>query len=147
MAPPLTRYWTGWNRPISERWLGTHKTVVGFGAGVLAAVLVAFAQSRIAWEGALTSYDLWVELGLRFGGGAMAGDSVKSFVKRKVGIAPGQPWFPWDQLDFALGALTFVSGVALLSWSDWVTILLLSLVGHIVVTHLAYWVGVRDVKW
>ena len=55
MAPPFVRYWTGWNRPISERWLGAHKTVIGFAAGVLAAVLVTYLQSRIAWEGSLVS--------------------------------------------------------------------------------------------
>ena len=53
MAPPFVRYWKGWNRPISERRLGSHKTVVGFAVGVLAAVLVTFLQSRLAWNGAL----------------------------------------------------------------------------------------------
>jgi CDP-2,3-bis-(O-geranylgeranyl)-sn-glycerol synthase len=57
MAPPFIRYWTGWNRPISARWFGDHKTVMGFAAGVLAAVLMAFLQSRMAWTGSLTSYD------------------------------------------------------------------------------------------
>src|SRR2546430_9192871 len=44
MAPPFVRYWKGWNRPISRRWLGAHKTVLGFAAGVLAATLVTFVQ-------------------------------------------------------------------------------------------------------
>src|SRR2546430_1936440 len=47
MAPPFVRYWKGWNRPISRRWLGSHKTVVGFGAGVLRAVLVTWLQARL----------------------------------------------------------------------------------------------------
>jgi len=147
MAPVFIRYWTGWNRPISERWLGSHKTVMGFGAGVLAAVLVTFAQSRLAWEGGLLVYDHWIELGLRFGGGAMTGDSLKSFVKRRVGIAPGAPWIPWDQLDFVVGALALVSGAARLTWSDLVVVSLLSLAGHVAVTHCAYWIGIRDVTW
>jgi hypothetical protein len=46
MTPPLVRYWRGWNRPISVRWLGSHKTIVGFGAGLLMAVVVTLAQSR-----------------------------------------------------------------------------------------------------
>src|SRR5207245_2953937 len=49
MAPPFVRYWKGWNRPISRRWLGEHKTVLGFVVGVLAAMLVTFAQWRLAW--------------------------------------------------------------------------------------------------
>lgn len=31
MTPPLVRFWKGWNRPISRKWLGDHKTVVGLG--------------------------------------------------------------------------------------------------------------------
>ena len=147
MAPPFLRYWKGWNRPISARWLGEHKTVMGFAAGVLAALLTTGLQSRIPWTGRLVTYDDWLELGLRFGAGAMAGDSIKSFVKRRVGIAPGRPWLPWDQLDFVVGALALVAGRARLSWSDLAVILVLSLVGHIVVTRLAYWIGIRDVKW
>lgn len=147
MAPPFIRYWTGWNRPISERWLGNHKTVMGFAAGVLAALLTTWVQSRIAWEGGLVSYEHWIELGLRFGIGAMAGDSVKSLVKRRVGIDPGKPWVPWDQLDFVLGALVLVAPWLLLSWSDLTMVLLLSLVGHIIVTHVGYWTGIRDVTW
>lgn len=32
MLPPFVKYWRGWNPPISRRWLGDHKTVLGFGA-------------------------------------------------------------------------------------------------------------------
>jgi hypothetical protein len=30
MAAAFAKFWPGWNRPISRRWLGDHKTVVGF---------------------------------------------------------------------------------------------------------------------
>jgi CDP-2,3-bis-(O-geranylgeranyl)-sn-glycerol synthase len=147
MAPPFVRYWKGWNRPISRRWLGAHKTIVGFGLGVLAAVVATFIQSRIAWEGSLVAYEDWATLGLRFGVGAMAGDAVKSFVKRRVGIAPGRPFVPWDQIDFVLGALALIWGRATLSWADLAIILLLSVAGHVLVNHLGYWLGIRDVRW
>jgi CDP-2,3-bis-(O-geranylgeranyl)-sn-glycerol synthase len=147
MAPPLVRYWRGWNPPISQRWLGSHKTVVGFGIGVLAAVAATFVQSRIAWDGALVAPEAWLTLGLRLGVGAMAGDTAKSFLKRRTGIAAGRPWIPWDQIDFVLGALALVWGAAALSSVDLVLILVLSVIGHVLVNHLAYRLGVRDVKW
>jgi CDP-2,3-bis-(O-geranylgeranyl)-sn-glycerol synthase len=120
---------------------------MGFGLGVVAAVIATFIQSRIAWDGALVAYQDWATLGLRFGVGAMAGDVAKSFVKRRTGIAPGDPWIPWDQIDFVLGALALVWGAAALSWVDLVTILLLSVAGHVLVNHLGYWLGIRDVRW
>jgi CDP-2,3-bis-(O-geranylgeranyl)-sn-glycerol synthase len=88
---------------------------MGFGIGVLAAVVVTFVQSRVAWDGALVTSGHWAALGLRFGIGAMTGDSAKGLVKRRVGIATGKPWVPWDQLDFVLGALIFTWGCAPLS--------------------------------
>ncbi|HEU5185216.1 MAG TPA: CDP-archaeol synthase [Gemmatimonadaceae bacterium] len=147
MAPPFARYWRWGNRPISERWLGSHKTVVGFVFGVLAAALTTFAQSRLAWSGALTSYDDWPLLGLLFGVGAMAGDSIKSFFKRRLRIAPGKPWIPADQLDYIAGALALVWASVELSWGDVAIILLLGFAGHFVVTRIGYWLGVRDVKF
>jgi len=118
-----------------------------FGIGVLAAVVVTFVQSRVAWEGAVVTYDYWAALRLRFGVGAMTGDSAKSFVKRRAGIAPSKPWIPWDQLDFVLGALILTWGCAALSWPDLATILLLSTGGYILSNHLGYWIGIRGVKW
>ena len=55
MAPPFVRYWKGWNPPINRQWLGEHKTVIGFGIGLLAAVIVTFIQSRVVWSGALSA--------------------------------------------------------------------------------------------
>jgi CDP-2,3-bis-(O-geranylgeranyl)-sn-glycerol synthase len=71
----------------------------------------------------------------------------KSFVKRRLRIPPGTRWIPWDQVDFVLGALILVSGQAALSWPDRALILLLSAAGHVLVSHVGYWTGVRDVKW
>jgi CDP-2,3-bis-(O-geranylgeranyl)-sn-glycerol synthase len=133
MLPPFIRYWRGWNPPLSLRWLGAHKT--------------ALVQLHLAWSGAIAVRENWLGVGLRLGAGAMTGDAVKSFFKRRAGIAPGEPWIPFDQMDFALGALTLVWPVAELSWADAAAIVLLSAIGHVVVNHLGYWLGVRSSKW
>jgi CDP-2,3-bis-(O-geranylgeranyl)-sn-glycerol synthase len=147
MAPPFVKYWRGWNPPIAVRHLGSHKTVVGFVMGVVAALVVTFVQSRVGWTVGAVDYDDWVTLGLRFGIGAMAGDTVKSFAKRRRGIGPGQSWVPFDQLDFAVGALLLVGPRARLSMLDYGLIIVLTLVGHIVVNHVAYALGVRETRW
>jgi CDP-2,3-bis-(O-geranylgeranyl)-sn-glycerol synthase len=50
MSAPLIKYWRGWNRPISRRWLGSHKTVMGFATGLLGALATAFVQHVIGYE-------------------------------------------------------------------------------------------------
>lgn len=147
MAPPLGRLWPGWNPPISSRWLGSHKTVLGFLAGVVAALAIAFAQHRLGWHTTIGQDGGWLDLGLRLGVGAMAGDSAKSFFKRRLGIAPGRPWIPFDQLDFVLGALLLVGPRAALTAGDVAIVLGVSLAGHVAVSHVAYWLGLRDVEW
>jgi CDP-2,3-bis-(O-geranylgeranyl)-sn-glycerol synthase len=147
MAPPFMKYWNGWNPPIARRLLGAHKTVLGFASGVGAALLVTFVQSRVGWSGSIVRDESWLDLGLRFGVGAMAGDSFKSFFKRRIGIAPGHSWIPFDQLDFVVGALLVTWGRAPLSLLDCGLILAVSLVGDVVVNHLGYRVGIRDTPW
>jgi CDP-2,3-bis-(O-geranylgeranyl)-sn-glycerol synthase len=147
MTPPFVKYWKGWNPPIARRYLGDHKTVLGFSLGVGAAVVATFIQACIAWEGSIVMYEQWLSLGLGLGVGAMAGDSAKSFFKRRVGIPPGQSWIPFDQLDFVIGALVITAHRVPLSWLDWALILAVSGPGAVGVTHLGYCLGIRPAKW
>jgi len=148
MAPPFVKYWRGWNRPIHRAWLGGHKTVMGFTFGVVMGVLIAYAQSqldfgvRLLWDRAA-----WLALGLTQGLGAMSGDAIKSFFKRRIGIAPGRPWVPADQLDFVIGALIPLSLLVPLSPSDILAILLFTFVADIVVNHVSFYLGIRDTRW
>ena len=147
MAPPFVRYWPGRVRPISERWLGSHKTWLGYAFAIVAATVVAALQSWLEWSGGRVDYAQWALLGPACGLGAMLGDSAKSFVKRRLGIAPGQRWVPADQLDFVIGGM-----VALAFWVEWgaldVAIVLgLTFGGALLVNRLAFAVGLKDVPW
>ncbi len=148
MAPPFLKYWKGWNRPISERWLGSHKTVLGVVAGIVVALAAAGVQALIGWQGSLVTYsEAWPLIGLALGGGAMFGDALKSLIKRARGIAPGQRWVPADQLDFVLGSLLFSAPLVSLGWSDIAIIAAVSFAGDIAVNHAAFALGIRDTRW
>jgi CDP-2,3-bis-(O-geranylgeranyl)-sn-glycerol synthase len=147
MAPPFVKYWRGWNRPISRRWLGEHKTVVGFIFGILAALFTTYVQSRLNWSGSLASNIDWRLIGAALGFGAMGGDSLKSLFKRARGIAPGQSWMPADQLDFIVGALIFALPWVRPGWPELIIVLAITFAGHVAVNHLAYWLKIRDTKW
>ena len=147
MAPPFARFWPGWNRPINARSLGSHKTTVGAVGGVLVATAVALLQSRLGWRGSIVDYDQWLLVGLLLGVGAMGGDLAKSYVKRRVGIAPGSRWVPADQLDFVIGALVLIAPMARIGWLDVTLILAISFVGDLAVNQVAFRLGVRDTAW
>jgi CDP-2,3-bis-(O-geranylgeranyl)-sn-glycerol synthase len=121
--------------------------VAGFLLGVIVALGTAFLQSAIDWKGSLVDYAHWPALGLALGIGALGGDALKSLVKRARGIAPGKSWVPFDQLDFAVGALALVWPWARLGWRDVLLILAFTFVADIVVNHAAYRLGIRDTRW
>ena len=147
MAPPFVRFWPGWNPPISERYLGGHKTVIGFFFGIVVAVAVSFLQDRAQWTGNLISYDRWILLGVAAGLGAIAGDSLKSFFKRRFNIAPGHAWIPFDQLDFVFGGLLVLSFWYRFSWPDIFWILAFSFIADIIINHVSWYLRIRTTRW
>ncbi len=134
-------------RPISERWLGSHKTWLGYAFAVVAATAVTVLQWRLDWPGGLADYAQWARLGPACGLGAMLGDSAKSLVKRRLGIAPGQRWVPADQLDFVLGGLLALAFWVELGWLDVVLVLAMSFAATVLVNRIAYAIGVKNVPW
>lgn len=91
--------------PVSVRWLGENKTVAPYYVApvIVWLALVVYGQPHAIY-GALA-----------IGWGAVLGDHLKSFIKRRLGYPPGAPWLP-DRFDFALGA-----GLAVWATSPWVT--------------------------
>jgi CDP-2,3-bis-(O-geranylgeranyl)-sn-glycerol synthase len=79
--------------------------------------------------------------------GALIGDLVHSFVKRRIGIDEGAPLPIADQLDFVVGAILFsflVSGLPLLTIS---LIFVITLPVHLLTNIIAYSVGVKRTPW
>ena len=131
---------------------GENKTYRGLVAGLIAAIGVAYVQfflysENILSDFAIVDYSNWLLIGFLLGFGAMFGDMVKSFVKRRLGLEPGMPFVPFDQLDFVFGALIFVYPVARLSMEKMAIILFISLILHIIINHIAFYTGIRKERW
>jgi CDP-2,3-bis-(O-geranylgeranyl)-sn-glycerol synthase len=90
--------------------LGSHKTFRGFLAGIIVGTLVGLAQT-IIYEQTLFQYDSQfqynIPLGFMLSLGALTGDIVESFIKRRLNRSPGSSLPVADQIDFILGAFLF----------------------------------------
>lgn len=95
------------DRPINTRLFGAHKTVRGFVTGVGAGAMTAACMSFFIDTSVYTSLTGATTFGAVTGFGALLGDSVKSFFKRRKNISSGTSWIPFDQIDFVLGATLF----------------------------------------
>ncbi|MEA2038078.1 MAG: CDP-2,3-bis-(O-geranylgeranyl)-sn-glycerol synthase [Nanoarchaeota archaeon] len=160
MAPVIAKNWlkflavpVDFGKKAGDREIfGRNKTFRGFVFAVLFAILVTYAQLflyRFDYFRSLSfvSYSNWILLGFLFGFGALFGDLAESFVKRRLRIKSGQKFFPWDQLDFVIGALIFVSILVDLTLSWILVVILISFIGHILVNHCAYYLKIRKEKW
>jgi len=122
----------GKNWQDGKRILGDGKTWRGLFAGAFVGMTCGFGLAVVAKYAAMSDFAF---LGLSdFEGfplmiliifslcfGALLGDIVESFFKRRIGRERGEDWIPFDQLDFVIGALLlclFVSWILQLFTSE-----------------------------
>jgi CDP-2,3-bis-(O-geranylgeranyl)-sn-glycerol synthase len=90
--------------------LGSHKTFRGFLAGIIMGTFVGAVQT-IIFEQYLFQYGAQFQysilLGFVMSLGALTGDLVESFIKRRLNRSPGSSLPVADQIDFILGAFLF----------------------------------------
>ena len=86
-----------------------------------------------------------VILGFRMAFGALLGDLVGSFIKRRIGLQSGEPAPIMDQLDFVVGALILSLLVVKISWEFFIIVAVLTLILHLGSNMIAYLLGIKDV--
>jgi len=132
-----------------RRIFGDGKTIRGFVAGVicgaLAGALIAdvyllpfFADKKMQIFGALA---------LAFG--TLVGDAIGSFIKRRLGIGNGKPFF-LDTMMFVIVALLFVYPFVLPSiyqFENLLFIFALTVILHPLTNFIANKLGLKNVPW
>jgi len=141
-----------------RRLLGDGKTwrgaLVGIGAGVAVAVLMNGLSTPVGDAVGVSSLPVFsVVVALALAGGAVTGDILASFLKRRLGRDRGESIPLLDQLDFVVLAL----GVTWLSDPMWVTqtfqtpellvVLVVTPLLHVGSNVVAYLLGVKNVPW
>ena len=127
-----------WDR---KRCLGDGKTWRGFIAGIAMGTLAGAAIAG------LLGNNFYVWLGFLLSFGALAGDAIGSFVKRRLSMTRGSPMFAIDQLPFFFFALAFASPLYLPSIEGIVFLALLSYLLHVVTNFAANRLGLKRVPW
>ena len=138
------------NKPI----FGNHKTYRGFFFGILAAIIITYIQSLLYQypffqQISFFNYNeiSFFTVGFLIGFGVLFGDLVKSFIKRRVNVKPGDKFFPWDQLDLVIGAIIFISFIQRIPWSMIIFYIIVGPTLHVCFNHLGYWLKIREAKW
>ena len=133
-------------------WKGLQNgTIVGTLVGVVLGIIGMFYGDLSTLTGGIIDLHVYgsvlsgLILGFLMAFGALVGDAVGSFLKRRIGIERGAPAPVMDQLDFVIGALVFSLLVVRISWSLFFVICLLSIILHVGANTVAYFLGMKDV--
>ncbi len=126
-----------------RRLLGDGKTFEGYFLGLFFGYTVAVAESLLLNDSHYIIYGMMGALG------ALVGDSVSSFFKRRLGLKRGAPLPIVDQLDFYIGAAAFMW---LVGWrppriSYFLGAALIIIIVHRLTNYLAYRLHLKDVPW
>ncbi|MBP9770783.1 CDP-archaeol synthase [Candidatus Gracilibacteria bacterium] len=170
---PILLKWLPLGQPINKKIFGEHKTWRGFYTGYIGALAVLLLQLYLQKSGVIPSGSTIYSSSILsaasendyitplldyeninifiyafcFGIGAITGDLIKSFFKRRLSIKPGQPWIPFDQLDLVIGALLFIAPLYLPSWAVILTILILTPILHLLANFIAFHLKLKKVWW
>ena len=138
------------------RWIGDGVTWRGLIAGTLIGILTGAVQGYLAQfilpeigpyliTPIVTDIHSGILIGFLLGLGALVGDALGSFLKRRIGIGRGKPAPILDQLDFIIVALIFVSPFVNMNLQFIAIAIILTLIIHLIANTFAYLLGIKDV--
>ncbi|WP_458406516.1 CDP-2,3-bis-(O-geranylgeranyl)-sn-glycerol synthase [Methanobrevibacter sp.] len=138
------------------RWIGDGVTWRGLFAGTVIGILTGAIQGYIAPSilseigpyiitPIITDVNSGIFIGFLLGFGALLGDAIGSFLKRRFGIGRGNPAPFLDQLDFLIVALILVYPIVHFNWLFLVIAIILTLIIHLISNSIAYLLGMKDV--
>lgn len=145
----------GGKRPIDfgkkffdgRRILGEGKTLrgtaLGIALGTMGALLVktAFPETSIFLQSDYLAYGFLLSVG------AVAGDFIESFFKRRFGVERGKSIFPLDQTDFVFGGLALGSILVVPTLLEWVFLLAFTVLAHVIGNWIAYFAKLKQNPW
>lgn len=126
-----------------SRIFGEHKTWRGLILGTFISSIVSLLQYAIYNPFSFDS-ETSLFLGAALGAGALMGDAIESFFKRQLGKVPGSRWFPFDQIDFTIGAIFFSLPFKLFSLEHYLLLILILMCAHLISNLVAFKLGIKD---
>lgn len=164
MIPPLVRrvkFFDFLDKPIDfdkkflgKPFLGTHKTWRGAVCGIILGMIVVWVQvwlyrfpsiQKISFIDYYRS-DIWL-FSLLISAGAVFGDLLFAFIKRRINMEPGAMFMPFDQTNYVVGAAIFLTPLLGFNIMVWTTLFVATFLLHVVFNRIGYLSGLHPNKW
>jgi CDP-2,3-bis-(O-geranylgeranyl)-sn-glycerol synthase len=125
--------WDG--RPL----FGSHKTFRGLFSGIIFGSIIGLVESLIDPRLAFAGFTMSL--------GAVLGDLLGAFVKRRLDMTPGRPFPIVDQLDFVLGGLALSYAFFPMGLVSILIVVLVTPPIHLGTNLGAYLLGIKKTYW
>lgn len=126
------------------RIFGSHKTIRGLVFGIIFGILTtALIKELFLTETFFKDINIFY-YGFLAATGALFGDAIKSFFKRRTSIKPGDSWFPFDQIDYIIGGLLAISIYIQLSLVQYIAIFLTYFGLHLLSSYVGYLLKLKE---
>ena len=164
MIPPLMRKANLFNfldievdfgkKFLGEPIFGKHKCWRGVIFGIIVGILVAGFQLWLYHFPSVREISLFnyqkvniFAFGFLISAGAVFGDLIFAFLKRRLGLPPGARFIPWDQTNYVIGAALFLTPYLKIDILSWITLFILTFLLHIIFNRLGYYLKLHQAKW
>jgi len=131
-----------------RRVLGDGKTWEGLIIGSIFSISIGMVYYIILENKYLILYSLVLGIG------ALLGDIIASFIKRRLGIPRGAPLPVLDQVNFILGSTAVVKifrvdelAFMTITLVDFIIILFIASILHVTTNYIAFKLGLKNVPW
>lgn len=132
---------------------GPHKTIRGLLFGIVFSIIIISMQRFLYNYDFFRSISLinysenFLLLGFLMGFGAISGDLIESFFKRRLNIKSGAKFIPFDQIDWILGMILFTFFLYTYTLQMIISLVIIAFVLHIIVRYIGYVMKMNKGKW
>lgn len=165
MTPPLARKANLFNfldkdvdfgkKFLDQPILGSHKSWRGAILGIGVGFLTALVQSYLYQFPAIQRISLFVDykqiniflFGFLISAGAVFGDLLFAFIKRRLRMPSGARFIPFDQINYVIGSAIFLTPILKIDIINWITLFILTFLLHIIVNRIGYYLKLNRAKW
>ena len=164
MIPPLIRRVGLFNfldKPVDfgrkfkgQPTLGKNKSWRGVIFGLIVGILTAGLQLWLYQFSAIKEISFFdyseiniLAFGFLISAGAVFGDLLFAFIKRRLKMEPGQRFIPFDQTNYVIGAALFLIPFLKINTLIWITIFILTFFLHLIFNRTGYLLRLHKNKW
>ena len=118
---------------------GAHKTIRGVFAGIVAGTIIGVAEAALDSRLLVAGFMIAI--------GAVSGDLLGAFIKRRLRVEPGRAFPILDQLDFILGGLLVGYYFFPVNLESVILVIVVTPPIHLATNYGAYVLGIKKTRW